>query len=56
MTVKKLQKPQSGKTLNRKIKPIKINLQAVSPFEYALHTLDKQILPPTHLCLKQNSS
>ena len=42
MTVKKLQKPQSGKTLNRKIKTIKINLQAVSPYEYALHKIYTQ--------------
>lgn len=42
---KKLQNHQSGKTfLNRKIKSIKINLQAVSPYEYALHkfTLDNK--------------
>ena len=40
---KKLQNHQSGKTfLNRKIKSIKISLEAVSPYEYALHKIYMQ--------------
>ena len=43
MTIKYYKNPQSVKTfLNRKIKSIKINLQAVSPYEYALHKIYMQ--------------
>ena len=43
MTIKNYKNHQSGKTLlNRKIKSIKINRQAVSPYEYALHKIYTQ--------------
>ena len=60
MTIKNYKNHQSGKTfLNRKIKSIKINVQAVSPYEYALHkfTLDnKLIFTNNTLVFKQNPS